>query len=82
MPSARRARILVAFACLVGLAAAAAPIGLRQAVEAARPVELFVPVSKTVLDRNGRLLRPFVVEDGLWRLPVTVADVGVIPGWR
>ena len=31
--------------------------------------------SKLVLDRNGRLLRPFTTPDGLWRLPVTVDEV-------
>lgn len=31
--------------------------------------------STVVLDRDGRLLRPFTTEDGRWRLPVEVADV-------
>ncbi len=31
--------------------------------------------STIVLDREGRLLRPFVTEDGRWRLPVGVDDV-------
>ena len=31
--------------------------------------------STEVLDRDGRLLRPFATEDGRWRLPTTVADV-------
>ena len=31
--------------------------------------------STVVLDRDGRLLRPFVTEDGRWRLPVGVDDV-------
>ncbi len=31
--------------------------------------------SKLVLDRNGRLLRPFTTPDGLWRLPVKVDEV-------
>ena len=33
------------------------------------------PVSATVLDRNGVLLRAYQVESGLWRLPVTAAQV-------
>jgi penicillin-binding protein 1C len=31
--------------------------------------------SHVVLDREGRLLRPFTTADGRWRLPVTVDDV-------
>jgi penicillin-binding protein 1C len=31
--------------------------------------------SKLVLDRRGRLLRPFTTPGGLWRLPVTVDEV-------
>ncbi|MEP0451593.1 MAG: transglycosylase domain-containing protein, partial [Roseibium sp.] len=32
-------------------------------------------ISKTVLDRNGQLLRAFTTPDEKWRLPVTVHDV-------
>ncbi|MFL5218783.1 MAG: transglycosylase domain-containing protein, partial [Microvirga sp.] len=31
--------------------------------------------STVVLDRDGRLLRPFATADGRWRLPVAAADV-------
>jgi penicillin-binding protein 1C len=31
--------------------------------------------STVVLDREGKLLRPFVTDDGRWKLPVTAADV-------
>jgi penicillin-binding protein 1C len=31
--------------------------------------------STIVVDRDGRLLRPFTIADGRWRLPVTRADV-------
>jgi penicillin-binding protein 1C len=31
--------------------------------------------SKLVLDREGRLLRPFTTGDGLWRLPVSLDEV-------
>jgi penicillin-binding protein 1C len=31
--------------------------------------------SAVVLDREGRLLRPFLTSDGRWKLPVTTADV-------
>lgn len=34
-----------------------------------------VVTSTVVLDRDGRLLRPFTIADGRWRLPVTKADV-------
>jgi penicillin-binding protein 1C len=34
-----------------------------------------IATSTVVLDRDGRLLRPFTIADGRWRLPVTVADV-------
>jgi penicillin-binding protein 1C len=34
-----------------------------------------VPTSTIVVDRDGKLLRPFTIVDGRWRLPVTRADV-------
>lgn len=34
-----------------------------------------LPVSAEVVDRSGQLLRPFTTADGLWRLPVTPAEV-------
>ena len=34
-----------------------------------------LPVSTSVVDRNGQLLRPFTTDGGRWRLPVTSADV-------
>ena len=34
-----------------------------------------VATSTVVLDRDGRLLRPFTIADGRWRLPVTKNDV-------
>ena len=34
-----------------------------------------VATSTVVLDRDGRLLRPFTIADGRWRLPVTKDDV-------
>ena len=41
--------------------------------EATAPAD--VPTSTVVLDRDGRLLRPFTIADGRWRLPVTKDDV-------
>ncbi|MCR4283539.1 MAG: transglycosylase domain-containing protein, partial [Bauldia sp.] len=34
-----------------------------------------IPTSTIVVDRDGKLLRPFTIADGRWRLPVTKADV-------
>ena len=34
-----------------------------------------VPTSTIVVDRDGKLLRPFTIADGRWRLPVTKTDV-------
>jgi penicillin-binding protein 1C len=68
-------RLLVPLALVFGVVATAAPLWLRSAVEATRPVELFVPTSPLVVDRDDRLLRPYPVEDGLWRLPATATDV-------
>ncbi len=71
----RLARFLPILALAAGLTAVAAPLALRHAVETAAPADLAVPTSQTVLDRSGRLLRPYVVEDGLWRLPLKTSEV-------
>jgi penicillin-binding protein 1C len=34
-----------------------------------------LPTSRVVVDRSDRLLRPFTIANGRWRLPVTKADV-------
>jgi penicillin-binding protein 1C len=34
-----------------------------------------ITFSTLVVDRNGKLLRPFITKDGFWRLPVTGEDV-------
>lgn len=39
------------------------------------PAPSDIATSTVVLDRDGRLLRPFTIADGRWRLPVTKADV-------
>jgi penicillin-binding protein 1C len=39
------------------------------------PVLAELPVSVSVVDRNGALLRPFTTGDGRWRLPVRKAEV-------
>ena len=41
------------------------------------PLDLTVADARSpiVVDRDGRLLRPFSTPEGRWRLPVDVADV-------
>jgi penicillin-binding protein 1C len=39
------------------------------------PVGRDLELSKTVLDRNGRLLRSYVTSQGRWRLPATREQV-------
>ncbi|MCB1487659.1 MAG: penicillin-binding protein 1C [Bauldia sp.] len=70
----------IAAAAVLVLAAAVAGIGLKVVgdIEAnlpSPPDPASVATSTVVLDRDGRLLRPFTIADGRWRLPVTKADV-------
>ena len=46
-------------------------------VDALGPLDLSAAEKRStvVLDRDGRLLRPFATADGRWRLPVAAADV-------
>jgi penicillin-binding protein 1C len=39
------------------------------------PAASAVPTSTIVVDRDGKLLRPFTIADGRWRLPVQRAEV-------
>jgi penicillin-binding protein 1C len=39
------------------------------------PAAADVPTSTIVVDRDGKLLRPFTIADGRWRLPVTHEEV-------
>ena len=39
------------------------------------PIGEGIEFSTTVVDREGRLLRPYATAEGRWRLPATVADV-------
>ncbi len=39
------------------------------------PIEAAEAMSRTVVDRNGRLLRAFTTPDGRWRLPVEPSEV-------
>lgn len=66
----------IAAACLIGLPLAgllAVELGLR----ALPPLDLgrVSERSSLVLDREGRLLRPFVMADGRWRMPVKLDEV-------
>ncbi|HVZ15111.1 MAG TPA: transglycosylase domain-containing protein, partial [Bauldia sp.] len=39
------------------------------------PAPSAIPTSTIVVDRDGKLLRPFTIADGRWRLPVAKSDV-------
>ncbi len=66
------------WAAVAGLALVALVLsGIHGAVDRLAPVDprLAEVRSTVVLDRDGRLLRPFLTDDGRWRLPVEVGDV-------
>jgi penicillin-binding protein 1C len=67
----------VASAALVAtcLAAPAAPLALKAAVQRVELPDLHPPTGTLVLDREGKLLRPFAIANGRWRLATTLADV-------
>ncbi len=67
---------LVGLALLLTIATGAAwHLASRTLSATIDPPALTFPVSPLVLDRDGRLLRPFTVADGVWRLPVTLDEV-------
>lgn len=68
-------RLSVAAAGLAMIASL--PVGFALYARSLPPLDLeaFRERSTVVLDRNGKLLRPFVMADGRWRMPVTAADV-------
>lgn len=73
-PKGRRSIVYaVAVACLVAFSAFA----LWRFVDALGPLDLRMADARSpiVVDRDGRLLRPFATSEGRWRLPVDVADV-------
>ena len=61
----------VLIACLVP------GVALWRYVEQLGPLDLTAAGSRStvVLDRDGRLLRPFATPEGRWRLPVETGDV-------
>ena len=77
----RRKRNLAVVAALVAGVGLAGWSGLRLAMGALGPLDLGATRegSALVVDRDGRLLRPFTTNDGRWKLPVAVADVD--PGY-
>src|SRR5271157_248081 len=72
-------KILLALAALalVFAAGAAASFAWPRYVASLGPLDLAASRegSTVVVDRNGRLLRPFTLPDGRWRLPATTHDV-------
>ena len=75
----RRNRILLALAALALILAAslAAALAWSRYVASLGPLDLEASLggSTLVVDRDGRLLRPFTLPDGRWRLPATTHDV-------
>ncbi len=71
--------LLIALAALALVLAAslAAAISWPRYVASLGPIDLMASCegSTVVVDRNGRLLRPFTLPDGRWRLPATAHDV-------
>ena len=79
MPRLRRT-LLVALAAVTALVAAAglaATFAWSRYEASLPPLDLAASRegSTVVVDRDGRLLRPFTLPDGRWRLPATTHDV-------
>lgn len=70
---------VVAGALIVLAALAAGAFGLDRWIAATEVPSLARATSPVVLDRRGRLLAAYQVDDGRWRLPLTVA--GTDPGF-
>ncbi len=74
----RAAAGVLLFAGFVGVLAIAGTIETVRDIESklpALPEPAAVATSPVVLDRSERLLRPFTIADGRWRLPVDKADI-------
>ncbi|MGQ3675207.1 penicillin-binding protein 1C [Xanthobacter sp. TB0139] len=75
----RRGRRTLLFAGMVVLLLAAGGfaglLGMRAYVQASAPLPPQPDVSREVVDREGRLLRPFSLPDGRWRLAARLEDV-------
>ncbi len=70
----RRTAYAAVGAVWIAAAAAGAAVGLVQSYGPV-PRGQDLEVSTTVLDRNGRLLRAYLTDEGRWRLPATRDDV-------
>jgi len=70
----RRVRWMLA-ACGALMAAGAAAFAGWVVMLGPPPLGEHLEFSKVVLDRDGRLLRPFATADGRWRLPARTQDV-------
>lgn len=66
-----------AYTVLAGTVLVAASVGgfIGYALTLDPGIERADAVSVTVLDRNGRLLRPFTTPDGRWRLPISSSEI-------
>ncbi len=74
----RHAGAIITLTFVLALAGGAAALAFyRQAIKDIGPLSLTDAnqVSVVVVDREGRLLRPFTTADGRWRLPVEIHDV-------
>jgi penicillin-binding protein 1C len=73
----RRFRKLKIAATCCGLLVAATTAALLHYAATLPPLDLAAAADRStvVLDRDGKLLRPFLTEDGRWKLPVTAGDV-------
>ncbi len=76
MSNVRYRQLFIAAVALiwVGAAVAGAVAGLFRAFGPA-PLGSDIELSAIVLDREGKLLRPYTTRDGRWRLPATRAEV-------
>ena len=69
--------ITLAVFALVAAARFGAPLFWNRYTASLGPLDVAASLegSKIVVDRDGRLLRPFTLPDGRWRLPATTHDV-------
>ncbi|MDQ7080830.1 MAG: penicillin-binding protein 1C [Paracoccaceae bacterium] len=78
MALARNRRILLIALLCNGVLLAGVALGLRgldRWVSATVLPPLSLPMSRVVEDRDGHLLRAYMVDDGIWRLPVSADQV-------